>query len=512
MLGIKLEKLSLIPPLSHQSMKGAGVFLKGKEFITHTTLPIEETAFYSLVFKQKAYLALAIVLIIFLFSFDPLGMLVRVIAVLSLLYFLDVLFNLYLIVKSLSLPVELKFTNEELQSLNGQDLPIYTILCPLYKEANVVDRFLSAIDKLDWPKDKLNVILLLEEDDLETKTELLSKRLPDYIMPAIVPLSEPKTKPKACNYGLTIARGEYLVIYDAEDEPDPQQLKKAYLGFSQVSPEVICLQAKLNYYNPKQNLLTRLFTAEYSLWFDIFLTGLQSIDTFIPLGGTSNHFRKDDLLKLQGWDAFNVTEDADLGVRLFKAGYKTAIIDSLTLEEANSRVGNWIRQRSRWTKGYIQTYFVHTRNPIQFFKEHGVNAWCFQFLIGGKIMFMYVNPILWVTTFSYFAFNALVGSAIESVYQGPVFYIAISSFVFGNLMFFYSYMIACAKRSQWDLLKYLIFVPAYWLLITIAAYVALYQFVFKPHYWEKTIHGLDARNPIDLSGRLVAIEPDWRQS
>ena len=180
----------------------------------------------------------------------------------------------------------------------------------------------------------------------------------------IVPQSLPKTKPKACNYGLRQAHGEYVVIYDAEDIPEPDQLKKAYLALRRtVSRSVICAQAKLNFYNSHQNVLTRLFTTEYSLWFDLMLTGLQSARCPIPLGGTSNHFRVRHLRMLQGWDAFNVAEDCDLGIRIAQKDYATVIFNSTTFEEANSNLANWMRQRSRWIKGYMQTYFVHLRSP-----------------------------------------------------------------------------------------------------------------------------------------------------
>ena len=474
-------------------MRGAGIFFRGKEFITHTTLNPKNTAFFNLSGPQKQMLSIIFIWIIWELAGNTFQTIVWLLAILSVVYFLDVIFNLVLIVLSLSSPPDIKFDSEEIDRLNFENLPIYTILCPLYKEAKVVTRFIKAIEKLDWPEEKLDVILLLEANDRETIIKVAGENLPQYIRPLIVPYSSPKTKPKACNFGLASSRGEYLVIYDAEDEPEPMQLKKAYIGFRKVPKDVICLQAKLNYYNPDQNILTRLFTAEYSLWFDVILTGLQKLETAIPLGGTSNHFRKADLMKLEGWDAFNVTEDADLGIRLFKAGYKTAIIDSTTYEEANSQLGNWIRQRSRWIKGYIQTYFVHMSEPVKFFREFGIHAWFFQLLIGGKIAFCVINPILWAMTFSYFAFHDTFAPVIETLYPGFVFYIALISFVFGNFMFFYSYMIGCARRHQWHLLKYLLLMPAYWLLISIATFVALYQFIVKPHFWEKTIHGLDTR-------------------
>lgn len=501
--GINDKQIQQIPPNNSESMQGAGITVNGRRLITHTTLSIEKTAFINVTSGQKIFLIALMLIILFQIFTTPLQTIVGLLGVLSAIYFFDVVFHLFLIVKSLGSDSDIKFDAEEILALNDNQLPIYTIMCPLYKEARVVRKFAEAIEKLDWPKDKLDVIFLLEEDDKETFETISAQNLPSYIRTVIVPQSEPKTKPKACNFGLSLTRGEYIVIYDAEDEPETQQLKKAYLAFANVAQDVICLQAKLNYYNSNQNLLTRLFTAEYSLWFDVVLSGLQIMETAIPLGGTSNHFRTADLLRLEGWDAFNVTEDADLGVRLFKAGYKTAIIDSTTYEEANSQIGNWIRQRSRWIKGYIQTYFVNMRNPAEFFSKFGSHAWIFQLLIGGKIAFCFINPFLWMMTISYFALYNLVGPSIEAIYPAYIFYMALVSLVFGNFMFFYVYMIGCARRSQWSLIKSLFLVPAYWLLISIAAFIALYQFIVKPHYWEKTIHGLDMNFP-------KVHKPSWR--
>jgi cellulose synthase/poly-beta-1,6-N-acetylglucosamine synthase-like glycosyltransferase len=493
MLGLNKKLLQQIPPTNGTSMQGAGVIADGRTYITHTTLSDENTAFINVTSKQKIFLVALMLIILFRIITAPLGTIVTLLGILSAIYFFDVVFHLYLIVKSLGSQSDIKFDQEDISALGDYQLPIYTILCPLYKEAKVIPKFVNALEKLDWPKDKLDVIILLEEDDRETLDAISMENVPGYIRTVVVPHSEPKTKPKACNYGLSLARGQYIVIYDAEDEPEPLQLKKAYLGFQKVSEDVICLQAKLNYYNSNQNLLTTLFTAEYSLWFDVILPGLELLETAIPLGGTSNHFKKADLIALEGWDAFNVTEDADLGVRLFKAGYKTAIIDSTTFEEANSQLGNWLRQRSRWIKGYIQTYFVNMRNPAIFFNKFGTHALIFQLLIGGKIAFCFINPILWIMTVSYFTLYSLLGPAIEAIYPAYIFYIALVSLIFGNFMFFYVYMIGCAKKSQWSIIRNLFFVPFYWLLISVAAFIALYQFIVKPHYWEKTIHGLDTQ-------------------
>ncbi len=489
---VRTKKLNpvIIPPKEEGSMIGAGIGHKKRQFITHTTLPLRKTAFNTFNVSQVIIISSLVIIMAVGLFIDVLLVAQILLTIVSLVYFSDVVFNFLVIWRSLTKNVELRVAPAELESLKESALPVYSILCPLYKESKILPQFLEAINKLNWPKEKLDVMLLLEEDDLDSIKAINKIHLPSYIRQVIVPYSEPKTKPKACNYGLNLAKGDYIVIYDAEDIPDPDQLKIAYYLFNKSDENVICLQAKLNYYNPKQNLLTRFFTAEYSLWFDLTLPGFQSLNTSLPLGGTSNHFKTGPLRKLHGWDTFNVTEDADLGIRLFKEGYKTAIIDSTTLEEANSDVHNWIRQRSRWIKGYLQSYLVHTRDIIRYTRENKLHAFYMQLIIGTKLVFIFLNPVLWIATISYYLFYKYVGQTIETLYLPPAFYLGTVSLVFGNFLIFYYYMIGIAKKGQWELMKTTIFIPIYWIFISIAGWIAVYQLIMKPHYWEKTIHGL----------------------
>jgi glycosyltransferase XagB len=270
-------------------------------------------------------------------------------------------------------------------------------------------------------------------------------------------------------------------------------LKKAALGFAERSGRVACLQAPLNFYNPRQNVLTRLFTAEYSLWFDLMLRGLQRLDGPIPLGGTSNHFRTELLRGLGGWDAYNVTEDADLGIRLYKQGFRTGMLDSTTYEEANASIRNWIRQRSRWIKGYLQTLLVHTRGGWDLSCTRDPHFLTFLLIIGGKVMANFVNPLMWALTLSYFVFRGTVGRAIESLYPAPVFYAAVATLLLGNLLFVYTFLLGSARRGNHDLIKYGLLAPFYWLMMSVAGVKALGQLVGRPHYWEKTVHGLHMR-------------------
>jgi cellulose synthase/poly-beta-1,6-N-acetylglucosamine synthase-like glycosyltransferase len=417
-------------------------------------------------------------------------MLILIVASLTLLYFIDLLLNLLMVIRSYFF-----FSEETVELANIEqrlNWPRYTILCPMYKEAAILPQFTKAIADIDYPEDKLEILLLLEANDLETIASATAMNLPDTFKIVVVPHSFPKTKPKACNYGLKEATGEYAVIYDAEDIPDPLQLKKAIVTFERSADTIGCIQAKLNYYNWNQNLLTRLFTLEYTLWFNLVLPGLQSIKAPIPLGGTSNHFRVSLLRSIGGWDPFNVTEDADLGMRLAKKGYTTLILDSTTLEEANSQFWNWIRQRSRWIKGYIQTYFVHTRKMTT--KQSKRDFIIFQLLIGGKVLSALINPLLWVITILYFVFRNTIGSYIHSLYNPAIFYLALTTLLLGNFLYLYIYMMAAAKRQHFELIITTFFVPFYWLMISIATVKAIYEFIVKPFYWQKTTHGLHIKN------------------
>jgi cellulose synthase/poly-beta-1,6-N-acetylglucosamine synthase-like glycosyltransferase len=416
--------------------------------------------------------------------------LIVLISFLTFIYFSDLLFNFYLIYKGYSKSPEIKIKKTEIGVYRGE-WPMYTILCPLYKEWKVIPQFIESIQKIEYSKDKLQVLLLLEEDDIESISKIKEFRLPSNFEVVIVPHSYPKTKPKACNFGLKRAKGEYVVIYDAEDIPDPLQLKKVILAFREADEKVTCIQAKLNFYNPRQNFLTRLFTAEYSVWFDLVLTGLQAINAPIPLGGTSNHFKTEVLKSLGGWDSFNVTEDCDLGMRLVKRKFKTAVLDSTTQEEANSNLFNWFRQRSRWIKGYIQTYFVHMRNPKEFITHWSEpHVITFQLIVGGKVISMLINPFMWILTVSYFVLRPFIGSFIDTLFPGPILYMSALSLIFGNFLYMYYYMIGCAKRQHDDLVKYVFFTPLYWLGMSVAAFTAIVELMYKPHYWSKTKHGL----------------------
>lgn len=392
-------------------------------------------------------------------------------------------------------------TEEEVAGLSDVELPIYTVLVPMYKEPEVLPILAAALRSMNYPRSKLDIKLVLEESDLETIAAAKAQAMDAMIEIVRVPYSEPRTKPKACNYALHLARGKYLTIYDAEDKPEPDQLKKAFLAFQKLGQDTACVQAHLNYFNAKENWLTRMFTLEYTLWFDMFLPALDRLKVPIPLGGTSNHFDMAKLREVGAWDPFNVTEDADLGLRFAALGYHVGVVNSVTYEEANSQLRNWIRQRSRWIKGYIQTWLVNMRHPVKLFQRVGFRGFCsLQLFIGGSIITGLVHPwllfpfLIWIVTRTL---------AFDPLFPPSILIVCVLNLTLGNACLIYVSMLAAAKRKQFWLVPEALLMPAYCLLQSVAAYKALWQLVTRPFYWEKTLHGISRFTKVEIARATV---------
>lgn len=406
----------------------------------------------------------------------------------SFVFLFSIVFKLYIALKGSKYELVEVVTKEEVKAVKNDTLPVYTILLPVYKEDKLIRKLIWNLRSLDYPRGKLDVKLLIEEDDDKTLNAVRNLDFPANFETIVVPFHMPKTKPKACNYGLFFCKGIYLTIYDAEDVPDSDQLKKVVSLFRKLPKDYVVLQGALNYFNKNENLLTRMFTLEYSYWFDYMLPGLQSLDVPIPLGGTSNHFKLDKLKELGGWDPFNVTEDADLGVRVFEKRYKVGVVNSTTLEEANNEPFNWIRQRSRWIKGYMQTLLVHMRNPIRLVNKIGWRGFFgFNFFVGFTPITFLLYPVLLGFYIVYIIFDL---QTVRILFPDWVLYISIFNFVAGNTLMIYVNMLAVFKRRFYELILFALVNPFYWLMHSIAAYKGLWQLIYKPFYWEKTNHGL----------------------
>ncbi|MCI5047381.1 MAG: glycosyltransferase [Aquisalinus sp.] len=377
-------------------------------------------------------------------------------------------------------------------------LPVITILIPLYMEQESVPYIHEAIEQLAYPKHLLDVKLLLEENDPETLSAVRQHCIADHYHVVVIPDILPRTKPKACNYGLWLARGELIVVYDAEDRPDSDQLSRAACLFAEAGPDTACAQAKLNYYNPQRNLLTRLFTLEYTFLFDHVLPVFCYHNLPIPLGGTSNFFRTHVLQEIGGWDPYNVTEDADIGLRLFDAGYKVTMLQSTTWEEATPTLQAWVRQRSRWIKGYIQTWLVHLRHTDTSPKSG--KFWCkqltLQLVVAAVIVSALINPVFWILYGLWIGGVTSVGALF---FPQPLGNLAMASFLCGNFLLIYLHMIAPLNRRWLHHALYALLLPLYWLLQSVAGYIALWQLLRKPFYWEKTQHNPGTEIPSDAN-------------
>jgi cellulose synthase/poly-beta-1,6-N-acetylglucosamine synthase-like glycosyltransferase len=408
----------------------------------------------------------------------------------ALLYLVSTIDRNYLVLKGLKSSAMIRVSDDDAMMLTDEELPVYTVLLPVYDEPSIVSNLINGVGRLDYPTDKLEILLLVEEDDIATQTALLDADLRS-VRVVLVPHSMPRTKPKACNYGMSLPdlRGELVTIYDAEDIPDPLQLRRAVVAFRRSAPDVGCLQARLAYFNERQNLLTRWFSLEYDQWFGVVLPAVEELQCVVPLGGTSNHMPTKVWREIGGWDEFNVTEDADIGVRLARHGYRTRILDSITLEEANSDVVNWIRQRSRWYKGYLQTIMVHLRSPIELREKIGIKATLRLInMTGGVPLTAALNLLFWFIMVVWVQGRP---GFVAELFPALTYYICLALFIVGAPVSIFVGLVATQALGKPYLWWAALLAPLYWMLQSIAALKALYQLVFRPSYWEKTVHGLN---------------------
>lgn len=371
----------------------------------------------------------------------------------------------------------------------AEPLPIYSILVPLYAEAHMAGSLVAALERIDWPPDRRDFIFITETGDDATRLALeavIGDRVGMRII--VVPPGNPRTKPRALMYALPHAIGELVVVFDAEDEPEPGQLREAFRRFYFSGPELGCLQARLNIYNVRASLITRQFTLEYTALFDALLPAVEHLRLPLPLGGTSNHFRRHVLDECGGWDPYNVTEDADLGFRLARLGYCVAMLNSTTWEEAPPTIRGWTGQRSRWLKGWMQTTLVHLRDPARLRSELGTRGFLgFNILMGGVIFSALVHPLV----YAYALWKLATGDLTLWPPDGwlAVFWWAGAA----NLMVAYVVGIALAMICGWRrhgprLAFHALLLPIYWLMISFAAYRAVFDLARQPFHWRKTAH------------------------
>lgn len=365
--------------------------------------------------------------------------------------------------------------------------PVISIIVALYREGDIAPRLVRRLARLDYPAELLDVIVAVESGDHVTLDALDRAELPPWMRVVIVPEGQVKTKPRALNHALDHARGAIVGVYDAEDAPEPDQLRKVVERFQRSGPEVACLQGVLDYYNPCTNWLSRCFTIEYAGWFRLVLPGIARLGLVVPLGGTTLFFRRDVLGKLGAWDAHNVTEDADLGIRLARHGYRTELIDTVTHEEANCRPLPWIKQRSRWIKGYMMTWAVHMRQPRLLWRQLGPRRfWGFQVLFLGSIAQFLLAPILWSFLLLPFGFPHPLYSALPA----PAIWAVSVVFLLGETSNILIGAFGLRRTAHRLSLLWALTLKVYYPLASLAAYKGLVELVTRPFYWDKTTHGV----------------------
>lgn len=364
--------------------------------------------------------------------------------------------------------------------------PVVSIMVPLFREPRVVPRLIQRLSRLTWPRDCLDIMLVVEEKDSATRDALALAPLPTWMRVIVVPDGPLKTKPRALNYALLFARGSIIGVYDAEDAPAPDQIHRIVACFEAGPPTLACVQGVLDFYNARANWLTRCFTIEYATWFRVVLPGLQRLGLVVPLGGTTLFFRRHILEELGGWDAHNVTEDADLGIRLARYGYYTELLDTVTLEEATSRPLPWIKQRSRWLKGYAVTWIVHMRDPRRLWRDLGTKRFIgVQLLFLGTLIQFTFAPLLWSFWLIVFSLPHPIGGLLTE----PIVLGFMAVFLLSELVSMAAGFLALRATEHRSLRAWLPSLHGYFPLAVLAVYKALWELVYAPFYWDKTAHG-----------------------
>ncbi len=392
----------------------------------------------------------------------------------------------------------------KLRRLPDHQLPVYTVIAALYREAKSVASLMQAIDAFDYPREKLQVILALEPNDLATRAAIARLGPMPHVQVLIASAKDPQTKPKALNCALPFARGSFTAVFDAEDRPDPGQLRAALDAFRRNGDDVACAQASLCVHN-EDSWLSRTFAAEYAGQFDVFLPGLAAMRMPLPLGGSSNHFRTAILREVGGWDAWNVTEDADLGFRLARFGYRSVTFDSTTTEEAPIRFKAWLGQRSRWMKGWMQTWGVHMREPRRLWREAGPRGFLtLNIIVGGNVLTALAYPILLIELGASLMTN-IIGSTSGLFFTGSLAPLHIATITAGFASTVLIGLMGLARRGRLRSGWVLAATPFYWGCLSIAAWRALWQLWRDPYRWEKTEHGLTQSRPSTAAPRVKAM-------
>lgn len=371
--------------------------------------------------------------------------------------------------------------------------PIVTVMVPLFAESDIAGRLINRIGRQTYPPERLDILLVVEEGDRITRAALACTHLPHWMRVIAVPDGPIRTKPRAMNHALNFAKGSLIGVWDAEDDPDPDQIEIMVRRFDEVGPDVACLQGILDYHHSRHNWLARCFTVEYAAWFRAQLPGVARLGLVVPLGGTTLFFRRDALEELGGWDAHKVTEDADLGLRLARAGYRTELVATVTHEEPNARPLKWIRQRSRWIKGYAVTWGVHMRDPLQLWRDLGPRRfWAVQVQFLGSILQSLLAPVLW----TFWIKTAGLAHPLDPLLGPWLLRLMAAAFILSEAVNISVGLWVTRGAEHRHLRPWVPTLHFYFPLAALAAWKALYEVIVRPFWWDKTDHGVIPDGPV----------------
>lgn len=358
------------------------------------------------------------------------------------------------------------------------DWPTMTVIFPLKGEDAVIYDTIKAIKNLDYDKALMQVLVVVERTDLLTLETLSKINLPDYFELITIPSMPPFTKGRALLHAIDRVKGRYLTIFDAESRPEAAQMKKAAF-YLMNSKEEVCCQAKIRISNKSQNWITRNFATEYFEWFEFHLNKLSDKNLPFGLGGNSFYISTECLRKAGAWDAYNVTEDVDLSVRLIKQGVKLKILDSYTDESCPDSSTNWINQRTRWNKGLFITQLVHLKKS--FFNPHFSTRGWFSFWLrmfcGTLLPFYNIYITLYIATSFRNSYNSLFSKILWGLFAvNLLLSLYVNHINYKKLGIRQSIVV-----SFLDVVKYLI-------LNIFAGFTAFWEYFRAPMKWNKTVH------------------------
>ncbi len=367
------------------------------------------------------------------------------------------------------------------------NLPVISVVLPVYKEKEIIPQLCQRMMDMDYPPENLDLIFVFESGDDETIEAFQQYPKPAHFKGLVSPDVKPKTKPKALNVALRETKGDLLVIFDAETLPETDQFMKVVAAF-RGDPTLDYIHCRIDVYNPNRNWITKMYTAEFSFFYNFFLPGLATVHSPTPISGHSVYFRREQLVKVGGWDAYNLAEDCDIGIRMFRNGYKRAtVLDSYSWEQSTTNIFSWMKQRTRWMQGFVQTSMVNLRFPALLWKDLGGlrNMVLFLFHVPGGVFLNGLNLAQWGMLVFWYATSDPI---IQSIFTDVLLYLSVVSFILGNIIFTYFNLIGLFYRKYYSFVGQALFSPVYWIMLSFATVRAIIRFFLQESTWDKTTH------------------------